>query len=336
MAKTAVADVIIPTEFEKYAIERTAELSRFGESGIVEMAPEFDALTQVGGREVKMPFWKDLTAARQLLSDAASLTVNKINADQDIARLHNDAQTWSVNHLAKVVSGDDPMQAIVDLVAAYWARTDEAIIIACLKGIFGAASMAGNLLAIHSESVAGTTNATKLNGATFVDACAKLGDAASRLTAVAMHSATEAALKKLDLIDFLPDSEGKPSLATFQGRRVVVDDTLPTRAGSTDGTVYTTYLFGQGAFGKGIAPLDGTPLQGGFGTEGVELARVPLDSDTVLINRRRYILHPRGVKFTSASVAGDSPTDVELANQANWVRVWENKNVRLVAVTHNN
>lgn len=336
MAKTAVADVIIPTEFEKYAIERTAELSNFGQSGIVEMSPEFDALTQVGGREVKMPFWKDLTATRQLLSDAAPLTVNKIFADQDIARLHNDAQVWSVNHLAKVVSGDDPMQAIIDLVAAYWARTDEGLVISCLKGMFGAASMVGNLLAIHSESVAGTTNATRLNGATFVDACAKLGDAASRLTAVAMHSATEAALKKLDLIDFLPDSEGKPSLAVFQGRRVIVDDTLPTRAGTTDGTVYTTYLFGQGAFAKGAAPLDGTPLQGGFGTEGVELARSALDSDTLLINRRRYILHPRGVKFTSASVAGDSPTNVELENQANWVRVWENKNVRLVAITHNN
>ena len=172
--------------------------------------------------------------------------------------------------------------------------------------------------------------------ATFVDACAKLGDAADRLTAVGMHSATEAALRKLDLIDFLPDSEGKPMLRTFQGRRVVVDDTLPTRAGSTDGTVYTTYLFGQGAFAKGVAPLDGEPLQGGFGTEGVELARVPLDSDSVLINRRRYVLHPRGVKFTSASVAGDSPTNAELENQANWVRVFENKNVRLVAITHNN
>lgn len=336
MAKTAVADVIIPTEFEKYAIERTAELSNFGQSGIVEMSPEFDALTQVGGREVKMPFWKDLTATRQLLSDSAPLTVNKIFADQDIARLHNDAQVWSVNHLAKVVSGDDPMQAIVDLVAAYWARTDEGLVISCLKGMFGAASMVGNLLAIHSESVAATTNATRLNGSTFVDACAKLGDAASRLTAVAMHSVTEAALKKLDLIDFLPDSEGKPSLAVFQGRRVIVDDTLPTRAGTTDGTVYTTYLFGQGAFAKGVAPLDGTPLQGGFGTEGVELARSALDSDSLLINRRRYILHPRGVKFTSASVAGDSPTNLELENQANWVRVWENKNVRLVAITHNN
>ena len=154
MAKTAVADIIIPTEFEKYAIERTAELSAFGQSGIVEMAPEFDELAQGGGREVKMPFWKDLTATRQIMSDSASLAVNKITSDQDIARIHNDAQVWSVNHLAKVVSGDDPMQAIVDLVAGYWARTDEGLIISCLKGMFAAASMAGNLLAIHSEFVA--------------------------------------------------------------------------------------------------------------------------------------------------------------------------------------
>src|SRR3954449_2559562 len=153
MAKTAVADIIIPTEFEKYAIERTAELSRFGESGIVESAPEFDALAAGGGREVKMPFWKDLTAARQILSDSASLSVNKITSDTDIARIHNDAQVWSVNHLAKVVSGDDPMRAIGDLLAAYWARTDEGLVISCLKGIFGAGTMAGNLLAIHSETI---------------------------------------------------------------------------------------------------------------------------------------------------------------------------------------
>ena len=335
MAKTAVADIIIPTEFEKYAIERTAELSRFGESGIVEMAPEFDELAAGGGREVKMPFWKDLTATRQLLSDSASLTVNKITSDQDISRIHNDAQVWSVNHLAKVISGDDPMQAIVDLVGGYWARTDEGLVISALKGVFAAASMSANLLAIHSESVAAQTSATRLNGATFVDACTKLGDAADRLTAVAMHSGTEAALRKLDLIDFIPDSEGKAMLRTFQGRRVVVDDTLPTRAGSTDGTVYTTYLFGQGAFAKGVAPRDGAALQGGVGTEGVEIARVALDSDTVLINRRRYILHPRGVKFTSASVAGDSPTNAELETGSNWTRVWEAKNVRLVAITHN-
>jgi hypothetical protein len=336
MAKTALADIIIPTEFERYAIERTAQLSELVQSGIIEHAPEFDELASGGGREVHMPFWKDLTAARQLLSDNATLTVNKIGSDQDIARIQNDAQVWSVNHLAKAVSGDDPMGAIVDLVADYWARTDQALLLSALKGVFAAASMAGNKLAIASETIAGQGAGTRLNGATFVDATQKLGDRGDRLTAIALHSATEAALRKLDLIDFLPDSEGKPQIKSFQGRRVIVDDTLPVRAGTTDGLVYTSYLFGPGAFGKGSAPLDGTPLQGGFGTEGVELARVPLESDSVLINRRRYILHPRGVKFTSAAVAGDSPTNAELENGANWVRVFENKNVRIVAVDHNN
>ena len=163
----------------------------------------------------------------------------------------------------------------------------------------------------------------------------KLGDRGDRLTAIAMHSATEAAIRKLDLIDFVPDSEGKAQIKQFQGRRVIVDDTLPTRAGTTDGVVYTSYLFGPGAFAKGASPLDSTPLQGGIGTEGVEIFRAGLESDTALINRRRYILHPRGVKFNSAAVAGDTPTNAELENGANWTRVFENKNVRMVAIEHN-
>ena len=135
MPKTAIADIIIPTEFEKYAIERTAELSTFAQSGIVEAAPEFDELAGMGGREVHMPFWKDISGARQILSDSAPLSVNKIGSDQDLARIHNDGNAWSVNHLASVISGGDPMQAIVDLVAGYWARIDEGLIISCLKGV---------------------------------------------------------------------------------------------------------------------------------------------------------------------------------------------------------
>ena len=336
MAKTGIADIIVPTKFERYAIERTAELSSFGQCGIIESSPVFDELARGGGRTVEMPFWKDLSATRQILSDAASLTVNKITADKDTARIHNDAQSWSVNHLAKQIAGDDPMQAILDLVAEYWARTDEGLVVSCLKGLFAAGTMSGNLLAIHSETVAGQSAGTRLNGATFVDATLKLGDRGDRLTAVAMHSGTEAALRKLDLIDFVPDSQGQAQIRTFQGRRVVVDDNLPTRAGTTDGVVYTTYLFGPGAFARGAAPLDSAPLLGGQGTEGVEMFRDALASDTGLINRRRYILHPRGVRFTSASVAGDSPTNAELETGANWTRVFENKNVRIVAVTHNN
>ncbi len=48
MAKTGIADIIVPTEFERYAIERTAELSRFEQCGIVEHAPQFDVLAKPG------------------------------------------------------------------------------------------------------------------------------------------------------------------------------------------------------------------------------------------------------------------------------------------------
>ena len=335
MAKTAIADIIVPSLFEEYVIERTAELSAFGASGIVESDPFFDELAAGGGNVVDMPFWQDVNPARQILSDSAPLTVNKIGASKDIARIQMDGNAWSVNFLAKVLSGDDPMGALVELVGEYWSRVDQSMIISSLKGMFASATLAGNKLSIASESAAGVSSSTQLNGATFVDATVKLGDRGDRLTAVAMHSATEAAVRKLDLIDFLPDSEGKAQVRTFQGRRVIVDDKLPTRAGTTDGTVYTTYLFGSGAFARGVAPLASEELMGGHGSEGVEWARSALDSDTNFINRRRYLLHPRGVKFNSASVAGTSPTNAELETASNWTRVFESKNVRVVAVEHN-
>ena len=336
MAKTQLADIIVPAQFAGYVLQRTAEKSDLFQSGIVVRNPDYDERASLGGTQVNMPHWNDLTGNRQPLSDSSPLVPAKVVADQDIARIHNDGMAWSWNHLAAVTAGDDPAGALANFMANYWNRQNQYMLINSLAGVFGAASMAGNVLAIQSESVANQTTATRLNGSTFVDATQRLGDCGDRLVAVAMHSATEAALRKLDLIDFIPDSQGEAQIRTFQGRRVIVDDGCPSRAGTTDGLVYTSYLFGPGAFGKGSAKLESEPLQGGFGTEGVELARVPLDSDTVLINRRRYILHPRGVKFTSAAVAGDSPTNAELENGANWTRVFENKNVRIVAMDHNN
>ena len=68
MAKTLVSDIIVPTEFAKYVIERTAEKSAFGVSGVVESDPFWDALARGGGQTVDMPFFQDLTATRQILS----------------------------------------------------------------------------------------------------------------------------------------------------------------------------------------------------------------------------------------------------------------------------
>ena len=335
MAKTQIADIIVPAQFAPYVLQRTAEKSDLFQSGIVQRMPDFDERASQGGTQVDMPHWNDLTGARQPLSDSSPLTTNKVAADRDVARIHNDGCAWSWNQLAALVAGDDPAQALAEFLAGYWNRQTQYMLISTLKGVFAAASMSGNILAIHSESVAGQSASTRLTGATFVDATQRLGDRGDRLTAVAMHSAVEASLRKLDLIDFIPDSQGEAMIRTFQGRRVLIDDGCPSRAGTPDGLVYTTFLFGPGTICAGYADLNGAPVEGGFGTQGFEMARDALNSDTILVNRRRFVLHPRGVKFTSASVAGANPTNTELETSSNWVRVWENKNVRVVAVTHN-
>ena len=339
MAKTALADIIVPNVFEQYAMERTAAKSAFVESGIVAMDPHYDLLASGGGKTIDMPFWQDIAQARQILSDAAPLTVQKITASKDVAIINNDANVWSANDLVGAMAGSDPLNAVLELVGNYWSRVDQAYVISVLKGLFYPSTgtlTASNKLVIGAEAIASYTAATKLTGDTFVDATVKLGDCSDNLTAIAMHSATEAALRKLDLIDYERDSNGVLRLKVFQGRRVIVDDTCPTRAGTTNGTVYTSYLFGPGAFARGNATVDKGPLEGGFGTYAAEWSRSSLDSDTNFINRRRYLLHPRGCKFTSASLAGQSPTNAELETATNWARVFEAKNCRIVAIDHNN
>jgi len=324
VTKTVITDVIVPSVFNPYVVERTAELSAFYQSGIIERSEQLDTLARAGGKLINMPYWEDLDGPDEVLSDTGALTVGKIEAGQDVAALLTRGRAWSVNDLAKALSGDDPMAAIGDLVAAYWARRWQAVLIATLSGIFGntATGMDGNKHDISGESTAATRT---IGAGTTVDALFKLGDATERLTGFAMHSATVAKLTKDDLIETIPESEGKPAVKLYLSKPVVMDDSLPVSDG-----VYTTYIFGNGAFGlgEGSAPVP------------TETDRDSLAGDDILINRRHFILHPRGVAFQGVSLddgAGGinvSPSNTNLANYLNWQRVYENKNVRIVQFKH--
>lgn len=339
MAKTKVEDVFVPEVWEQYFIERTAELAMFYESGIVQRAPEFDALASGPGTAIEMPFWNDISGERQIIHDTNPFTVNKITASKDRARIHNDGNSWSTTLLADLLAGDDGMDAIVELVGQYWARVDEEMLVATVNGVlaeFDSITGDPNLLKIASEDYAGTSADTVLNGETFIDGKQKLGDRKDRIVAIAMHSEVEADLLKQQLIEFVPDADGREFMETFQGLRVIKDDDLPKRDGVTSGSVYTTVLFGEGAIARGLASLD-DPVEGGFGTDGVERSRVPLNHDAVMINRRRHIMHPRGVRWDGNSVANENggPTNAELEMAANWTKVYEAKNIRIVGIVHN-
>ena len=318
---TRIADVIVPEVFNPYVIQRTMELSALVQSGIIQNTAEFDTLASAAARTANMPFWQDLTGADELLDDQNPLTPGRIQAAQDEAVILRRGRAWGANDLAANLAGDDPMKAIADLVAAYWARRMQAILLSKLGGVFGAATMAGNVYDITAAAVAADRTITAL---TFVDAAQRLGDAKEQLTGVLMHSATEASLSKQDLIMVEP-KEREVAVKTFMGKRVIVDDGCPVAANGED---YTTYLFGPGAIALG----NGNPV----GFVPTEVARDGLAGEDFLINRKTLILHPRGVRWTpQAGVpAGVSPSNAELAAGLNWTRVYESKAIRIVAFVH--
>ena len=104
MAKTQIADVVIPSNFEDYVWERTATSSAFFQSGIITDLSEMLSLPD-GGQTVQMPFWQDLGETEEDLSDSGSLTPAKITTDNQIARMQYLGKAWSINDLAKWIAG---------------------------------------------------------------------------------------------------------------------------------------------------------------------------------------------------------------------------------------
>lgn len=333
MPGTTLQDVIVPELFNPYVINRTMELSALVQSGIIVNDQEFDRLASQAAPTVNMPFFEDLTGESEQVIEGTDLEDNKITSNKDVAAIIRRAKMWSATDLSAALAGSDPMAAIGTLVARFWERDMQKELIALLNGIFGTipgsgegddavaaeTRLASNLLDISSE----TGNAAKWSGSAFIDAEQKLGDAKAQLTGIVMHSATEAALKKQNLIETVQPSNDV-GFGTYQGKRVIVDDGCPVTSG-----VYTTYLFGSGAVALG----NGSPV--GFVPTETDRAKRKGSGVDYLINRKTMILHPRGIAFTSASVAKtEGPSRKELADPVNWKPVYEPKQIRIVAFKH--
>ncbi len=329
MAGTNLSDIIVPELFNPYVINKSMEKSALFQSGIVANNSEFNKLASQAAPTVNMPFYEDLTGESEQIIESTDLADNKITSNKDVAVIIRRAKMWSATDLSAALSGKDPMGAIVSLVSDFWVRDMQKELVAILKGIFGSYTgdssntvtpLSSNLLDITTASSAA---AKIISASSFIDAQQLLGDAQTQLTGVMMHSATWSYLKKQNLITTEHPSIDV-SFDTYQGKRVIIDDGCPTESG-----VYTTYLFGQGAIALG----NGSPE--GFVPTETDRDKKKGSGVDYLINRKTYILHPRGVKFTNADVAkSEGPSRTELASAKNWERVYEPKQIRIVAFKH--
>jgi len=330
---TRIDDIVVPTVYIPYILEQSTTRNALIQSGIAVHDPKMDELAVRGGKLINMPFFQDLSGDDQVLTSGtgatdAALTPGYIGTGHDIAVLFLRGKAWGVEDLAAALAGSDPMAAIADKIVNYWNVREQALLIQILDGVFRDNEFNDSSDLISDISIADGNNAADSNlisATAVIDAATKLGDMADKLTAMAVHSVPYSRLLKQDLIDFIPDSQGKLNIPTYLGKRLFVDDTCPHPAGATSGYKYTSYLFGEGSIAKG----EGAP------PVPMETDRDSLKGLDYLIHRRHFILHPRGIAFGSTSVAGDSPTNTEAHYASNWNRVYSQKNIRLVKLVTN-
>lgn len=338
MATTRLSDVIQPQVFQRYMARDTAQKSQIFQSGILRPDPSLNGFLGGGGLTINIPFWKDLdnTAPGIANDDPTSIaTPGKLGTGNSVAIRQINTRGWSAARLVAELSGEDPMQRIRERVADYWTRAFENVLISTLVGVLAdnAANDAGDMRYVIGADAVGAPSAANLISAdAIIEGAQTMGDGGDDLSLIIMHSRVYANLAKLNLIDFIPDSEGRVRFPTYLGYRVVRDDDVRVVQGTTNTARYlfSTYLVGAGALAWGEAPVD-TP---------VEVENEPAQGNGMgvetLWTRRQFICHPYGFRWTDASRAGNFPTLAELQNPVNWDRTFtERKQIPIVEIVTN-
>lgn len=328
MATVQLSDIIDVKVFQDLPSVNSPEKTAFFESGVVTRNSLLDGIATAAGKTAELPFWKDIdaTVAPNLSTDnpATLATPDKIVQGEQIARKAFLNKGLSAADLAsELAMGSRAMDQIRARVDAYWLRQWQRRLIASCNGVLAdnVANNSGDMVInVAVEATASQAATTKFNRDTFTDAVYTMGDAADALRAIAVHSAVMKQMVKNDDIVYVPDSQGRLTIPTYMGLRVIVDDGLPVVAGTTSGFKYTSVIFGEGAFGYG----DGAPV---FPVEVQREANQGNGAGVeTLWTRKTWILHPFGYQNTGTP-ASVSFSLAELAADAAWSRVVERKNV---------
>ncbi|MDE6261585.1 MAG: DEAD/DEAH box helicase family protein [Oscillospiraceae bacterium] len=221
-------------------------------------------------------------------------------------------QAWVEKDFSHDITGGvDFMDNVAQQVVEHYQDVDQDTLLAVLKGVFAMKGAKGaEFVKKHTYTVDGPMEATTLNSAT-AQAC---GDRKKKFAMVFMHSVVATNLENMNLITHLKytDKDGVTrdlELGTWNGKLVIVDDSMPVEE-TEDGTIYTSYVLGEGA-------IDFEDIGAKVP---YEMGRDPAKNggQDTLYTRQRKVFSPKGISYEKKVQASLSPTDAELANGENW------------------
>ena len=270
---------------------------------------------QTGGNMISLPMVGHIGGTALNYDGATNITATGLETFLQTMIVVGRAKGWQEKDFSADITGHDFMAEIAKQVAEYWDDVDQITILKTLDGIFGVST--NSFAANHTLDITSATTKT-VGASTLNDAIQKAAGANKGIFTMAiMHSVVATNLENLQLLNYVKGTdptgvERDLSMATWNGRTVLIDDDVPVDTSGTN-PVYTTYLLGEGAFdycdvgAKVPSEIHRDPTTNG--------------GQDMLITRQRKVFAPRGFSFVQPSTAVTSPADSVLATAARWTPV---------------
>ncbi|ENR8784319.1 hypothetical protein E4830_10925 [Salmonella enterica subsp. enterica serovar Montevideo] len=338
MAITTIGDIVTGNEpvLLSYMTQDPVEKTAFFESGILTPTPYAAEIARGSSNLANIPFWKAIDTSiepnysNDVYQDIA--TPRNVQTGEMMARVAYLNEGFGQADLTVELTSQNPLQSVANRLDNFWQRQAQRRLIATALGLYNDNVAATDEYHTQNDMVVDVSATLGFDAGAFIDATQTMGDALMGSTgevlgAIAMHSFVYGQARKANLIDFIRDADNNTMFATYQGYRVVVDDSMTVVGTGTD-RKFISIIFGNGAIGYG----EGTP------TNPLEYEREASRGNgggvETLWTRKTWLLHPLGYSFTSAVITGNGSETIarsaswqDLANATNWNRVVERKHV---------
>lgn len=341
LIETSLTNIFEPEIAIPYFIQQTIEKSALWQSGVISSNADLQFAVANAGRLVDMPHYDDLShdtgatdRSKPVTDTDDTISPDGATTSVDIAHKDFRAQSWKTAEVVRYNDDNnlDPLMVFMNKYIPWWTKEFQRLTLIKANAIFDGTLNSTHVYDIASESIAGQSASTKISSGAIQEGRFLLGDHYDGLGAMIVHSKIYKDLENQDLITFMPTSgQLMQQIPFYHGLRVIVDDGMTVEAGSTDGFKYSTYLFGEGAFGFANTPLTGEHPNLALHLEPKEGTGA---GSTELITRNLFLLHPIGVKW-QGTVAGTYPTDTELGTTGSWAKVYPDKLIRMVRIVTN-
>lgn len=292
-------------------------------SGIVQEDQSIMNLIGEKGNVATIPIYKPLDANESgmcaLNNDGMTdNTPVEIGGDKQTCMLIQRMKAFKAKDFTKELTGADPMTHIRDKIAGYYGQVWENELMNISKAVLGVTELKDHVLDLKTKSI---------EAGTIYDAeQAALGDMAGGLGLLVMHSMIYKEYQKMGMVDFDKYVIGNAiqkevTLPTIAGKHVLVTD-RNTVTGTGADAVFSTFLFGEGAF----LSCDKKNYENQYTTNYDPESSAGVEK---FYTKQGKVLHPNGLSLAVDNIAKESPTFAELGTTDNYSLKFNTKNVKM-------